>query len=93
MSFIQSDLEDAFVEFVKNRVPMREWQHMTCSYSILNALDEESENEMRTHFWERLVASVRWSHVVDDIDTMRARMVVSDSESEPESEPESVSEF
>ena len=64
MSAILNDLEDALIEFVKYRVPQGEWEQITNSASVLNRLDEESEDELRNHFWNELIGSVRWSSVI-----------------------------
>lgn len=64
MSTILNNLEDALIEFVKYRVPQGEWEQITNSASVLNRLDEESEDELRNHFWNELIGSVRWSSVI-----------------------------
>jgi hypothetical protein len=64
MSGILEELEEALVEFVKYRVPQGEWEQITNSASVLNRLDDDSEEELKNHFWNQLIASVRWSSVV-----------------------------
>jgi len=67
MSGILEELEEALVEFVKYRVPQGEWEQITNSASVLNRLDDDSEEELKNHFWNQLIASVRWSSVVSGV--------------------------
>jgi hypothetical protein len=84
MSGLLRDLEEAFVEFVKERVPEDEWKHITSSGAVLSRLDEESENELKEHFWEELKCAIRWSNVVQGVQDL--------VESEPETEEETDTE-
>jgi hypothetical protein len=86
MAHIMSDVEDALVQFVRERIPVNEWKRMTTSGHILGALDEESENELKDHFWNQLIASVRWYTVLDDIERMADKVIESESDSEPMNE-------
>ena len=98
MSAILNDLEDALIEFVKYRVPQGEWEQITNSASVLNRLDEESEDELRNHFWNELIGSVRWSSVIagvqellENADTQpdEAEEMIEDEEEEEENYPDS----
>ncbi len=82
MSGVLRDLEEAFVTFIKERVPEDEWKYITSSGAVLSRLDEESENELKEHFWEELKGAIRWSNVVQDVQDL----VESDSETEEESD-------
>ena len=89
MAEIIADLEDAFVKYVRERIPMNQWKRITCSGHILDGMDEDSENELKDHFWNQLVASVRWYNVLDDVERMCENVIDSDSETENESDKES----
>jgi hypothetical protein len=91
MAEIVSDVENALVKFVRDRIPLNEWRSMSTSGNILDALDEDSENELKDHFWNELIASVRWYNVLDEIERMRHN-VLGDTESESESELENESD-
>ena len=98
MSAILNDLEDALIEFVKYRVSQGEWEQITNSASVLNRLDEDSEDELRNHFWNELIGSVRWSSVIagvqellENADTQpdEAEEMIEDEEEEEENYPDS----
>jgi hypothetical protein len=87
MADILLEVEDSLVKFVRERIPLNEWRSMNSSGRVLDALDEDSENELKDHFWNQLISSVRWFSVLDEIDRMRQN-VLGDTESESESESE-----
>ena len=73
MSVIVEDLQDALVDFVKYRVPQGDWEQITNSASVLNRLDEDSEEELKNYFWNELIGSVRWSSVVAGVQDLLER--------------------
>jgi|FreactTroBogLake_1042271.scaffolds.fasta_scaffold19979_2 hypothetical protein len=91
MSGILADLEDALVEFVKNRVPQGEWEQITNSASVLNRLDDDSEEELKEHFWNELIGSVRWSSVVAGVLELIERQNPLPEEEEEEEEEDDAS--
>ena len=92
MSAILNDLEDALIEFVKYRVSQGEWEQITNSASVLNRLDEESEDELRNHFWNELIGSVRWSSVIAGVQELLENAPDEAEEMEEEEEAEEMEE-
>ena len=93
MSAILNDLEDALIEFVKYRVPQGEWEQITNSASVLNRLDEDSEDELRNHFWNELIGSVRWSSVIAGVQELLENAPDEAEEIEEEEEEEEAEEM
>jgi hypothetical protein len=89
MAGIIRDLEDALVHFVRFRIPEGEWEQLNTSGLVLSRLDEEAEEELRTHFFNELMASLNWNNILDDIRRMRENLVMDeDTETDEYTEDE-----
>ena len=82
MSYILSELEDSLVDFVRMRIPENKWKLITTSQALLGELDEESEDELRSHFWNQLLSNVSWSRVVQDVRILVEDTIIPESDSE-----------
>jgi hypothetical protein len=70
MAGIIVDLQDAIVQFVKERVQPDKWKDLTTSCSILRELNDDDLSELKDHFWTELLYAVRWSDVLDDVEQL-----------------------
>jgi len=73
MAGIIVDLQDAIVQFVRERVHADRWKDLTTSGSILRELNDDDLSELKDHFWTELLYAVRWSDVLDDVETLAIR--------------------
>jgi hypothetical protein len=69
MASILVDLQDAIVQFVRQRVQADKWKDLTTSGDIMRELDRD-DSELKDHFWTELLYAVRWSDVLDDVETL-----------------------
>ena len=70
MSGIICDLEEAIVQFVKERVPPHKWKYLTHRFAIVGLMEDDDVDELKEHFFAELMNAVKWSSVVNDIDDM-----------------------
>ena len=76
------ELEDLFYEFVKARMNEAEQRRITSSSSILNKLDEESENEIKNELYQLILDRVRWNALINRIHADLAEKEDEDEEEE-----------
>jgi len=69
MAGIIVDLQDAIVQFVRQRVQADKWKDLTTSGDIMREL-ERDDSELKDHFWTELLYAVRWSDVLHDVETL-----------------------
>jgi hypothetical protein len=69
MASILVDLQDAIVQFVRQRVQADKWKDLTTSCSILREL-ERDDGELKDHFWTELLYAVRWSPVLHEVEQL-----------------------
>jgi len=69
MAGIIVDLQDAIVQFVRQRVQADKWKDLTTSGDIMREL-ERDDGELKDHFWTELLYAVRWSDVLHDVETL-----------------------
>jgi hypothetical protein len=62
-----TELQDLLYEFVKERMTEEEQRSLTTSATILNKLDEESEEELKTELFHRLLKYINWSVLIRHI--------------------------
>jgi hypothetical protein len=72
MAGILVDLQDAIVQFVRQRVQADKWKDLTTSCSILREL-ERDDGELKEYFWTELLYAVRWSDVLHDVEQLAIR--------------------
>jgi len=70
MSAIIRDLQDAFVTFVKERVPAHRWKELTTKGAILREMEDDDIDELKDYFWEQLIDEVKWFVVLDEVETI-----------------------
>ena len=69
MAGIIVDLQDAIVQFVRQRVQADKWKDLTTSGDIMREL-ERDDGELKEYFWTELLYAVRWSDVLHDVETL-----------------------
>jgi hypothetical protein len=81
MASIIVDLQDAIVQFVRQRVQADKWKDLTTSCSILREL-ERDDGELKEYFWTELLYAVRWSDVLHDVETLAIQNQETQAEAE-----------
>jgi hypothetical protein len=79
MAGIIVDLQDAIVQFVRERVHADKWKDLTTSGDIMRELDRD-DSELKDHFWTELLYAVRWADVVEDIEQLAIQNQVTQDE-------------
>jgi hypothetical protein len=88
MAQLISELEERLVEYVKLRIPEGEWETLSTSGAVLSRLDEEGEDELRHYFWNELIALVKWSNVLWDIQRMSENVMKVESDDDEDEDDE-----
>jgi len=91
MAFILVDLQDAIVQFVRQRVQPDKWKDLTTSGDIMRELDRD-DSELKDHFWTELLYAVRWSTVLHDVETLAIQNQETQAEEEEDCSQQSEQE-
>jgi hypothetical protein len=84
MASILVDLQDAIVQFVRQRVQADKWKDIKTRGDILREMTDDDLDELKDHFWTELLYAVRWSDVLDDVEILATQH----QEEEPETSDE-----
>jgi len=91
MGAVIRDLQDAFVTFVRERVPADKWKDMTTRGAILREMEDDDIDELKDHFWNELMNEVKWFVVLDEIEKMIPEEPEEDYSQQSDEEEESYS--
>jgi hypothetical protein len=83
MNGLLADIEDAFVKFVKERIPDYEWKDLHTREHILERMEDDDEDEIRRFVWEDIKHLIKWSNVID---TIQSNLPVEEEEEEDDSQ-------
>lgn len=67
MNALLADIEDAFVKFVKERIPDNEWKDLHTRQHILERMEDDDEDEIRRFVWDEIKHLIKWSNVIETI--------------------------
>jgi len=81
MNELLADIEDAFVKFVKQRIPDYEWKDLHTRQHILERMEDDDEDEIRRFVWDEIKHRINWSDVID---TIRANLPTEEAEDSQE---------
>ena len=81
MNALLADIEDAFVKFVKQRIPDYEWKDIHTRQHILERMEDDDEDEIRRFVWDDIKHLINWSDVID---TIRANLPIEEAEDSQE---------
>ena len=81
MNALLADIEDAFVKFVKQRIPDYEWKDIHTRQHILERMEDDDEDEIRRFVWDDIKHRINWSDVID---TIRANLPIEEAEDSQE---------
>jgi hypothetical protein len=94
MTYPLKELEWSIVQFVRERVPAREWDDLFSRRSIESRMSDDDLSEMKDYVFGLMMDSVRWSGVIADIEDMARNQIPEvDSELEVSSDSDDRSAF
>jgi hypothetical protein len=67
MNELLADIEDAFVKFVRERIPDYEWKDLRTREHVLARMEDDDEDEIRRFVWDDIKHRIKWSNVIDAI--------------------------
>lgn len=75
-----AELQDLLFHFVTNMLTENQQRKLNCSRDILEKIDEESEDEIKTELYNILLGNVNWSQLIRDIQNQLPEEQESDDE-------------
>jgi hypothetical protein len=89
MSFVLRELEDVYINFVKERVAEVEWEDITCANDIFRRMTEDDDAEFREYVFELVKREVSWGRILGEIaELAREATVIEDDPCEYAEEQE-----